>query len=102
MTQAAMMEEPDTGKKTLKIIHEILDEFTIDRLAAARFEDLVTKGMEKVDIDRGTQARALEAEENFRLLAEHIRNNLQGIKSVVGVEDIENSLSSLCPIYPIC
>lgn len=84
------------------IIYEALEEFSIDKNAEKRFEDLVDKGMHKVDLDRNTNLRTIEAQENFRLFAESVRDKLHGSKSVVEVEDIENSLSRLCPIYPIC
>lgn len=102
MSEAVLIKEPEPREKILAIIHEVLENFSIDNDAERRFEDLVEKGMTKVDLDRHTHARTLEAQENFRLLAENIRDELNGIKSVVELEDIENSLSTLCPIYPIC
>ena len=79
-----------------------MKEFSIDKVAEERFEDLVEKGMHRVDLDRDTHARTIEAQENFRLLAESIRDDLYGAKSIVEIEDIENGLFNLCPIYPIC
>lgn len=102
MSEAVMVKEPEPREKILIIIYEVLEDFSIDKNAEKRFEDLVDKGMHKVDLDRNTHSRTIEAQENFRLLAESVRDKLHGNKSVVEVEDIENSLSILCPIYPIC
>ncbi|MEL7980180.1 hypothetical protein E0L35_05910 [Halomonas sp. ATBC28] len=102
MSEAVMIKEPEPREKLLMIIYEVLADLSINEDAEKRFENLVEKGMHKVDFDRVTHARTIEAQENFRMLAQDIRDRLHGVKSVVEVEDIENSLSTLCPIYPIC
>ncbi|WFF41216.1 hypothetical protein EVC62_06705 [Salinicola endophyticus] len=102
MSHTVMIKEPEPHEKLMRIIHGVLEGFAIDRDAERRFEYLVEKGMHKVDLDRDTHARTIEAQENFWLLAKDIREKLHNFKSVVEVEDIENSLSVLCPIYPIC
>lgn len=102
MPQAAMIRVPDPSDQIWTIINAVLGGLSLSSDAADKLDKLILTGINKIKFDRLDEALALEAQENYRLLAETLRKNVQGVKSVIDVQDIEDALKAICPLYPIC
>jgi len=102
MSQGAMAHEHDPREVIMNMIYHILGGIEISDEAANYIQQLVINGMNKVISTQSEHARALEAEENYKQFAETLRENVWGVKQIIEIDDVEDTLSSLCPIFPIC
>lgn len=102
MSHATMAQEHDPREIMLIMIYQILGDIEIDDEARNYIQKLVIQGMSKVISNQSEHAGALEAKENYRHFAETLRENVWGVKQIIEIYDVEDTLSSLCPIFPIC
>ncbi len=84
------------------IVADALGGSVLDPEADTKMDELITKGIDRVKLDRTMGSRWLEAQENYRLLGETLRKDSQDVRAKVTLADIEKALKKLCPIYPIC
>ena len=97
-----MAQANDPREVIINMIYQILEGIEVSDEASNYIQELVIDGMSKVISTQSEHARALEAEENYKRFAETLRENVTGVKHIIEVDDVENTLSSLCPIFPIC
>jgi hypothetical protein len=99
----AMEEErSDPREQIWSIINSVSGGLTLSSSANRMLEKIIVSGIDKVKFDQADAARALEAQDNFRLLAETIEKNVLGVKSIVDDSDVTDALAAICPLYPIC
>lgn len=102
MHQIELQKQEDPRDQIWGIINHTLDGLSLTSQAAAEMEKLILRGIVRIKADRSDQARALEARENYRLLAIALRKNIEGKRVMVDKDDIKYALLALCPLYPIC
>jgi hypothetical protein len=102
MSHATIAQEKDPEEIILIMIYHILGDIEIDNEARNYIRKLVTQGMKKVISYQSEDARALEAKENYKYFAETLKENIWGVKQILEIDDVESTLSRLCPIFPIC
>lgn len=94
--------ESDPSGQIWAIINSVLGGLTLSSGAADKLENLIVSGINRVKFDQVDEARALEAQENYRFLAETIEKNVRGVKSIVDISDVNDALAIICPCYPFC
>ena len=102
MQQSAQIEEEDPRDNIWSIINSVLQGSPMSESATDEIDALIMKGLSKVKYDQVDEARALEAEENFRYFAEELLKRVQNKKSIIDISDVKAILSLICPLYPIC
>jgi hypothetical protein len=102
MPQVAKEKESDPGEQIWAIINSVLGGLTLSSGATDMLENLIVSGIDRVKFDQVDEARALEAQENYRFLAETIEKNVRGVKSIIDISDVNDALAIICPCYPIC
>ena len=102
MQMSAKEEQSDPRGEIWAIINSVLGDLTLSENATNMFEKLIVSGIDRVRFDQDHEARALEAYENYRYLAQTVLENVAEVKSIVGVSDVNAALAAICPLYPIC
>lgn len=67
-------------------------------------QDILDKGLRKVDFERGTgdSLRSLEAKNNFMLLVVMMKKEAGEESLQLNREHLKETLLKLCPIFPFC
>ena len=102
---AASMREPGTSEQELwKIVRSAAEPLVFSPALANRFDEIIRAAIQRIRFDRGFggRTRALETKQNFGLLIQTMKDAAKPNQSIMDIPDLEASLRTLCPLFPIC